>query len=50
VQAPPPRLVSWTAEEVSTSLVREGGFRELLAAPAIVQGVGLHTFLAVFLI
>lgn len=50
VQAPPPAPVSLVAEDLSASLNREHGFREPFAAPAILQGVGLHTLLAVFLI
>jgi hypothetical protein len=49
VQAPPPSPVSLAAEEVS-ALSRERGFQEPFAAPAILQGVGLHTLFAVFLI
>jgi hypothetical protein len=50
VQAPPPSLVSLKVEEVAASLARRRGLREPLAAAAILQGVGLHTLLAVFLI
>jgi hypothetical protein len=50
IQAPPPGPVSIVAEEVSASLARGRGLRGPVAAPAILQGVGLHTLLAVFLI
>lgn len=50
VQAPPPGPVSLVAEEVSASLNRERILRAPLAVAAILQGVGLHTLLAVFLI
>lgn len=51
VQAPPASPVSMVAEEVSASLAQERGMRgRPFAAPAILQGVGLHTLLAVFLI
>jgi hypothetical protein len=50
VQAPPVRPVSLVAAEVSSSLALECGLQEPFAAPAILQGVGLHTLLAVFLI
>jgi hypothetical protein len=50
IQAPPPGPVSLVAAEVSASLARERGFGEPYAAPAILQGIGLHTLFAVFLI
>ena len=50
VQAPPPGSASLPAEEASASPSQERGLREPLAAPAILQGVGLYTLLAVFLI
>jgi hypothetical protein len=49
VQAPPPRPVS-LAEEASASPAQERSLREPLAAASILQGVGLHTLFAVFLI
>lgn len=50
VQAPPPSLVFLAVEEASASPAQERSLREPLAAAAILQGVGLHTLLAVFLI
>jgi hypothetical protein len=50
VQAPPPGPVSMVAGEVPASLARERGSGEPYAAPAILQGIGLHTLFAVFLI
>ena len=49
-QAPPPGPVSLVAGEVSASRARVRGFGEPFAAPAILQGIGLHTLFAVFLI
>jgi hypothetical protein len=50
IQAPPPVSVAVVAADGSAALARERVSREPYAAPAILQGVGLHTLLAVFLI
>jgi len=50
VQAPPPAPASSLSEAAFLSPAPEHCSPEPSAAPAILQGVGLHTLLAVFLI
>jgi hypothetical protein len=50
VQVPPPAPISFLSEANAAGPVLELGSPEPSAAPAILQGVGLHTLLAVFLI
>jgi hypothetical protein len=50
VQVPPPALMGFKSAAAAISPVPEHGSPEPSAAPAILQGVGLHTLLSVFLI